>query len=360
MKKHLLLFMIGLCAARDLTAQTTPAAQPAREVAAVARGWTLLAEGQADKASQLAVDLLRTSPRSLAVVSLLVEAEIARGGPLRALDAYDRWLERRRMEDGYALRRIAQAVLYNMTRTDQRLRAEAIAALEADGDVTMSGQSAGDAQDAGTLIAQMGQPGPGRRNVIVALGGTRDARAVPALTAALNDPDPIVRAAAADALGNLARPQAAASLRPLLQDAVFAVRMSAATALHSMKDGTGTAFLREAASSEYGAVRVVAARALKDDAGPDWLATVRRLTTDEDPAVRRQAAELIAPHDPELASATLKPLLEDANPAIREVARESYVDAVVTDLTALKRHLRDQDATTRLKAAGRILQLTRQ
>lgn len=360
MKKQLVLFMIGLCLAGDLSAQTAPAAQPAREVAAVARGWTLLAEGQADKASQLAVDLLRTSPRSVAVLSLLVETEIVRGGPIRALDAYDRWLERRRMEDGYALRRIAQAVLRDMARTDRGPRAQAIAALEADGDDTMSGQASGDAYDAGALIAQMGQPGPGRRNVITALGRTRDGRAVPALTAALNDPDPIVRAAAADALGNLAQPQAAASLRPLLQDPVFAVRMSAATALHSMRDGAGTAFLRQAASSEFGAIRVVAARALKDDAGPDWVATVRRLTTDEDPAVRRQAAELIAPHDPELASATLKPLLDDPNPAIREVARESYIDALATDLTVLKGHLRDQDATTRLKAAGRILQLTRQ
>ena len=359
MKKPLVLFMIGLCFAGNLTAQTPPA-QPARELAAVARGWTLLAEGQADKAALLAADLMRTSPRSVAVLSLLVDAEIARGGPIGALDAYDRWLARRRMEDGYALRRIAQAVLRGMARMDQGRRAEAIAALEADGDLTMSGQSQGDAPDAAALIAEMGQPGPGRRNVIIALGRTRDNRALPPLTAALNDPDPIVRAAAADALGSLARAEAVAVLRPLLQDPVFAVRMSAATALHSMQDGSGTAFLREAASSEFAAIRVVAASALKNDAGPDWLAIVRRLATDEDPSVRRQAAALIAPHDPELASATLKTLLDDSNPAIREVARESYIDAVLTDLTALKGHLRDQDATTRLRAAGRILQLTRQ
>ena len=361
MKKQLVLFVIGLCIAGDLTAQTKAVVQPAGDVAGVARGWTLLAEGQADKASHLAADLLRTSPRSVAVLSLLVDAEIARGGPTRALDAYDGWLERRRMEDGYALRRIAQALLRDAARTDRGGRAEAIAALEADGDPAMSGQApSAAAKDTEALIAQIGQPGPARRNVIVALGGTRDARALSPLTAALNDPDPIVRAAAADALGALARPQAVASLRPLLKDPVFAVRMSAATALHSLKDDSGTAFLRETTSSDYGAVRVAAASALKNDADSDWLAIVRRLTTDEDPAVRREAAELIAPHDPELANATLKRLLEDPNPAIRQVAGESYIGSVLTDLTVLKGHLRDQDVTTRVRAAGRILELTRQ
>ena len=361
MKNHLLLVVLGVCvAAADAAPQTTSAAQPAREVTALARGWTLLAEGQADKAAQLAADLLRTSPRSVAVLSLLVDAELARGGPVRALDAYDKWLDRRRMEDGYALRRIAAEVLRAAARSEQRSRTHAIAALEADGDVVPSGQAPGASQDAAELIAQMGQPGPGRRNVIVALSRTKDARAVPPLTAALNDPDPIVRAAAAEALGALARPQTIDALRPLLKDQVFAVRVSAATALHAMKDASGTAFLRDTASSEFPAVRVVAARALKDNVDADWLAIVRRLAAEEDPAVRRDAAELIAPHDPELAAATLKPLLDDANPAIREVARESFLDAVVTDLTALKGHLRDQDATTRVRAAGRILQLTRQ
>jgi hypothetical protein len=359
-KKQLVLSMIGFLTAGDLMAQTARAPQPAGEVAVLARGWALLAEGHPAKASQLAADLLRTSPRSVAVLSLLVDAEIERGGPMAALDAYDRWLERRHMEDGYALRRIAHAVLRATAGTDQGRRAEAISMLEADGDVTFSGHGRGDAPGADALLAQAAQPGPVPRNLITALGRTRDARAVAPLSVALNDPDPIVRAAAADALGSLSQPQTVPSLQSLLQDPVFAVRMSAATALHAMHDDNGTAFLREAASSQFGAIRIVAARALKDDAGPDWMATVRRLTTDEDPAVRREAAELIAPHDAELASATLKPLLDDPNPAIRQVARESYIDAVLTDLTTLKRYLRDQDATTRVRAAGRVLQLTRQ
>jgi len=98
---------------------------------------------------------------------------------------------------------------------------------------------------------------------------------------------------------------------------------------------------------------------LKNEADPEWQATVRALTTDVDPEVRRNAAELIAPFDPGLAEATLKPLLDDPNPAVRQVARTSFISSVVSDLSTLRGYLRHEDAFARLRAAARILQLTR-
>src|SRR4029079_2926460 len=60
----------GSVAAKQTSSVNPPA--PASETAAVARGWTLLAEGRAAPASQLAADLLRQFPRSVAVGTLFV------------------------------------------------------------------------------------------------------------------------------------------------------------------------------------------------------------------------------------------------------------------------------------------------
>ena len=55
-----------------------------------------------------------------------------------------------------------------------------------------------------------------RRNAAIALGNTRDPAAVPDLTHALADSDPLLRAHAAWALGSIGTPEAAAALRAAL------------------------------------------------------------------------------------------------------------------------------------------------
>jgi len=278
---------------------------------------------------------------------------------MAGLDAYERWLERRTSEDGYALRRVAQAALREIARTDSANRREAVAVLTADGDAGASALIPADAANVDTLLSQAGLPGPGRRNVLVALGRSGDRRALAPLRQAVSDPDPIVRAAAADALGSLGEPQAVTALKPLLHDPVFTVRVSAALALEALHDDSAKPFLRDVANNSHAAIKVIGLRALKDDPAGDWLSAVQDLTTSEDPEVRREAAVLLAPHDPERAAATLKALLNDANPAIREVATASYIQAAVGDLSALRGYLRQDDRATRMRAAGRILELMR-
>jgi len=55
-----------------------------------------------------------------------------------------------------------------------------------------------------------------RRNAAIALGNTRDPAAIPALTRALADSDPLLRAHAAWALGRIGTPEAVAALRAAL------------------------------------------------------------------------------------------------------------------------------------------------
>jgi len=347
----------GSVAAKQTSSVKPPA--PASETAAVARGWTLLAEGRAAPASQLAADLLRQFPRSVAVGTLFVDAEIARAGSTAGLAAYERWLDKRTLEDGYLLRRVSRSMLRDLLRdSNGAVRAEAVAALKDDGDRTAA-DAAPAAEPVDALLAQMQQPSPGRSRIVAELARSRDPRVVPALVAALGDDDMLLRAAAAEALGTLGATESVPRLQTLLADPVLAVQFAAAKALLVLKDRRGAEWLRQLARSEHAAIRLEAVRALQNEADPEWQATVRALTTDVDPEVRRNAAELIAPFDPGLAEATLKPLLDDPNPAVRQVARTSFVGSVATDLTTLRGFLRHEDAFARLRAAARILQLTR-
>jgi HEAT repeat protein len=365
-------------AANPAVAQNTPRATKTggADSAAVARGWTLLAGGDKSEASKVATDLQSRYPGSVAVLALALDVEIARAGAIAGLDTYERWLGTRTADDVYGVRRVASALLHEIAATDRDRpsRLAAIEALLADGDVEAAAllpapDAAAPAENAvrgatGTagavdaLIALATQPGPGRRTAVSALGRSRNPRATPILLEALTDPDPTVRTASAEALGALPTATAVSRLKPLLNDPVVGVRLAAAGSLLALNDSSGMPLLRQLQTSEYPAIRLAAARAAAKEAGPEWTAVVRELTKDSDPDVRRQAAELIGPYEPELAKATLEPLLNDPNPAMRQAAADSYVSSTA-DVAVLRRYLRNPDSGTRVKAADRVLQLTR-
>ena len=355
-------------------AQTSPTLPP--ETAEVARGWTLLAQGQTAKAAALAGQLLARHGRSVAVLALAVDAEIARGGAAAGLDLYERWVKNKPTEDGYAVRRVARAMLVEIAhlRQDQAARLHAIEALSADGETQLAAELRGTAAAGGAapsggspakednvaeLLAVLAKPLPNRASAIAALAKTRSQRAVKPLIGLLQDPDPIVRAAAADALGTLGATSAVTSLKPLLNDPNFTVHRAAASALYALKDMSGLPFLRELQSSEHAPIRLAASRAMHSDADENWLAVVRSLLKDADPEVRREAAELIAPHDPDAARTTLEALLNDSNPAERDAANHSYLQYAVTDFATLRRFLRADEGMVRARAAARVLELTR-
>jgi HEAT repeat protein len=362
---------------------TSALAQPAPqqpsvppEAAEVARGWTLLAQGEIVKAAFLALELLPRYPRSIGVLTFAVDAEVARGGAVAGLGAYERWLQGKAIEDGYVLRRVARAVLIESARgKDRSARLQAIEWLMADGDTQFASEvpemtadnlaeaallgSAGNAAAVTELIAVLAKPVANKPAAIAALVKTRSPRAVKPLVGVLADSDPAVRAAAAQGLGELGATSAVPHVKPLLQDTVFNVRLNAAGALFALKDMSGLPFLREVQASEHAAIRLAAARAMRGDPDAGWLDLLRSLTKDGDPEVRRQAAELIAPHDPDTARAALEPLLTDSNPAQREAASQSYLQHAVTDFAALRRFLRSAEGDLRLRAAARILELTR-
>lgn len=306
---------------------------------------------------------------------LAVEIDIARGGALAGLDAYERWLGSRTVDAPYVLRRVARAHLNWTAQQPAGPRLEALKALVADGDENaaaelMKGAAAGgptqaralatmgDPRGVEMLIGQLQVPGGSKASVIEALGESRSRLAVPPLIGLLSDKREDHRAAAATALGRLGVTDAIPHLKPLLNDAVFPVRMAAAAALYRLDDYSGAELLDQLLASEHSMVRLNAAEAMAARPSAAWMSVVRALADDPDTSVQLGAARLLAPYDPQLASAILQRLRGAENPAVREEAGRAFVEQLAADFASLRRYLRT-DAITAVRAAARILELTR-
>ena len=373
------LVAVALCVAA-LPAAAIPQNQaPASaEAALLAEGWARLAKGDAAGAALLASQALAREPLSAAALVLAVDADLARGGASAALNTYEKWLGARRLDDAYALRRVARALLIESSGKQPNVvaRLEALSALAADGDrdaaatleqAAFSGSFgdtralalAGDERAVKLLIAQLGSMPGSKSPIISALGESGSKLAVPHLTALLADPSDVNRAAAADALGRLGATDAIPQLRPLLKDQFFSVRLKAAGALYRLNDSSGLPLLTEITQDEHAAIRVAAAREMASQPDTLWQSLVRSLTNDPDPVVRLEAAKLIAPYDQPLAKTVLDGLMRDGNIGIREAASGVLVEHVAADVATLRALLRSGDVAVRVKAAGRILELTR-
>ena len=350
-------------------AQTTPL---------LSKGWAALAANDPVTAASIAAQVMAIDPKSASALALAVEAGIVRGGGADGLRAYEQWLGARRMDDPYALRRVAQAFLWEGSRNPSA-RQEALRALAADGDLaalnelgtamganrfgeTATLASLGNEQAIKQLIQQL-QTMPGSKaGIIEALARSRSRLAVPPLVELLEDRSDDTKALAADALGRLGANEVVAKLRPLVDEKYpFHVRLKSAGALARLGDGTGAAMLRNVMSgSEYPAVKMAAARELPPDLhDAEWINTIRRLLGDSDPVVRMEAAQLIAPYDLAAARSTLDSALQDPNIAVRERAGMLISRHVASDFASLRGLLWRGDPVTKAIAAGRILELTR-
>jgi hypothetical protein len=364
----------------DVSGQQAQAAAPtsSEEAVLVSQGWKMLSGGDAGQAATHASNILIAYPRSVAALSLLVEAEIVRAGTLAGLDAYERWLGSRKIEDGYVIRIVALSSLRDATgSSDAGLRLEALKALAADGDAAAMTQlnapatdgrlpeiqtlaSLGQERSVRALIAQI-NTGFLTRPMIEALGESRSPLAIAPLTRLLGDESPDHRSAAAAALGRLGAKESVAALLPLLAESQpFTVRFAAAGALHRLSNAQGSTFLRSNLASQHETVRAQAAQELA--AVPEdnsWVAPVEALIASRDPQVRLLAARLLARRDAALARAVLEALLADQNPSIREAAGNALATDVPSDFTLLRRALRGGDVRSRILASNRVLEMTR-
>jgi len=364
-----------------VTGQKPPPARPGalgvEEATTLAQGWTLLAQGHLQEAAARASRVLTENPRSGAGLMLAVEVEISRTGALAGVAQYERWLGRRTVEEPAVLRRLAVATLREIAteRQDPAARIEAIRALIAEGDSGAAGELAQVASEGGSaetralaslgderavkdLIAEL-DAGPGARvTTIDALGASGNSLAVAPLVGLLGDPRPEVRGAAAAALGKLGDAKLVPQITPMLSDGNLYVRVKAAGALFRLHDYTGLPLLQELMLDPSPSSRLAAAEATSSSPDASWTALVRELTSAPQPEIRAAAARLIAPYDPELSLRVLESLAADQNPAIREMASRGLGEVVTSDLTALRRLMKNSDRLTRVRAAVRVRALT--
>lgn len=362
---------------RRQAAARLPGAISVEEATELTNGWALLAQGLVAQAATRAARVLASYPRNVAALALAVEAEIARGGASAGLSQYERWLGQRTIEEPGILRRVAHAQLHEEAadRQDPSARLAAIRGLTDDGDTTAVGERAqiaaggaaenralasfGDERAVRILIADLAGSIDNKAATIDALGASGSPLAVPALMAQLGDPRQEVRGAAIEALGKTGGPDVVPRITAMLSDGSAYVRMRAAGALFRLGDYGGLPLLQQLMTEESAAARLFAAEAMSSRPDASWMAFVRELTAAQEPEIRAAAGGLIAPHDPELALAVLEPLLTDENAAIRELASQGLGDIATNDLTTLRRLLKNGFRLTRVRAASRVLSLTR-
>ncbi len=365
-----------LCAPVLASAQPAASKEPDASARLLAQGWTSLAAGDLGKAAAAARSAAATDPRGTGPLTLLVETEIARAGAIPALTVYEQWLEGRKLDAAYVLRRIATAFLLQVSRQPNApARHDAFKMLAIDGhpaalaSLTAAAPKGGPAET--RLMAALGDEGAvralvadlktprDRQGTIDALVESRSPLAVQPLIQLLSTGPDDDRIAAADALGRLGAEEAVGPLKSVLQNPNFAVRLKAAGALYRLGDNSGATFLEQQLTSEHAGVRLGAAEALSVRPEGSWLPVARALTADPDQAVQLAAARLVAPYDRDLAQSVVQRLSGSENLAIREEAARILADHLATDFAVLRRLLRSPEERGAVRAAGRILELTR-
>jgi hypothetical protein len=373
----------------------TSAASP--DLSTLAGGWASLAAGRSQEAIKAADAVLTRRPGDHRALDLKIEA-LAHGEPLRALDAYEAWLGRTRIEDVFLLVPVARGTLEQVASgQDRALTLRALQRLARTGDA----QDAARLQEflkAGTGTSANATQGA-QQDVQLALGGDAAAArrltepqaassvppqalakalisagptAVPMLRALLKHPAAPVRMEAAMSLGQLGATDAIPDIKPMMNDPE--VRSFAAVALARLGDAEGDTVVQELLQSPVLDMRLLGAQAYEGRGPGPWVQALMPALQDPNGLTRIRAAELLAPVAPEVALPVLLEASRDPNPVVRAdvmrvVERTGLLapspqtpDSTLANegpiaLGALRRLLRDPDPATRLHAAGSVLAL---
>ncbi len=364
-----------------------------QDVAAIATGWTALAQGRVDDAVRAADLVLARRMSDHRAVDLKIEA-LSSNQPVRGLDVYEGWLTRTRTEDLFLLIPVAKGTLEQIAQgSDTALRLLALERLARAGDsqaaarMTELNKAASGVNDAQLALEGDTQAATRLTNektaatvppqLLAKALPQAGAAAVPMLRALLKHPAAPVRMDAAIGLGKIGAAEAIPDLKALMADPE--VRSYAAVALVRLGDTEAEPLVQEMLQSSVSDMRVLGAQAYEGKGPGPWVAALMPALQDPNGLTRIRAAELLAPVAPESARPVLLEAANDPNPVVRadvlrvmertERLSSSSVDPAdpsttttvgnPTDLPTLRRLLRDPDATIRLHAAGTLLALAK-
>ena len=376
-----------------------PPSAAGSDVAALANGWAALAAGRSQDAIKVADGLLTERPGDHRAVDLKIEA-LAPDEPLRALDAYEAWLGRVRLEDVFLLVPVARGTLLQISAgKDRALALQALQRLAQNGDAqdtarlqqflksgtglggdaTSSPQQdvqlalRGDAAAAERLTSPEAARSVPPQSLAKALTAAGPA-AIPMLRSLLKYPAAPVRMDAALSLGKIGATDAVPDLKAMMSDPE--VRSYAAVALARLGDPDGEAVVQELLKSSVLDMRLLGAQAYEGKGTGPWVQAVMPALQDPNGLTRIRAAEMLAPVAPEAALPVLLEASKDPNPVVRaDVMRVFERTGLLaasqqepgptsksegpTALDALRRMLRDPEPGTRLYAAGAIVAMVK-
>jgi HEAT repeat protein len=364
------------------SAFSQPAPQPAMDqtAIAIAGAWTAIATGAHAEAVRMADKLLAANPRDHRVMTLKVEA-IAIADPVRALDAYERWLAEVRHEDPFLLDPIARGTLEQIAAgSDTVLKIAALERLvragvpEARGRLNASRTEAnsaatdaalartGDAEAAGRLVEAAASATQGRAEAIADALPAAGVAGIPALRRLLTASAGPTRAAAVRALGKLDARVTLPELKSAMNDPDPLVRAWAAVSLARMGENQGEEQVARMLESPVADLRLIAAEAYADRGHGSWVSAILPLLKDPGGLTRLRAAELLAPVEPQAARTVLTDAAENANPVVRAEATRILAEPSLALLTpgdwpTIRRWLRDADPVVRLHGAGIVIDL---
>jgi len=346
-----LLMVLWCSAAAGASAQT---ANESRE-AALARGWSRLAAGQAAEAARIADGVLTRTPRDHDALSLAMSAHVAQKRPLLALDAYERWLKASGAEDVFTLEHAARGTLEEIAAGEDR--GLAIQALQ--------GLVRAGVADANARLDRLRgavAPAAGRPEAQIEALRAAGTKSVPALRDMVREQKGPVRASALRALAALNAHEAREDARGYLGDPDPLVRAYAAVALARFGDPDGETRVKQMLDSPVADVRLIGAEAYAGRGDGPWADTLVPLLEDPNGLNRLRAAELLAPVRPELALPVLEKASSDPNPVVRaDAARILSTPALelptAGSLPLFRRMLRDGDPAVRLRGAVGVIGL---
>lgn len=370
--------------ARAQQPRDRPPAAPAAsaELSTIAGGWASLAAGRTREAVKAADSVLARRPDDHRALDLAIEA-LAHGTPLRALDAYEAWLARTRVEDVFLLVPIARGTLEQIgSGEDGALKLQALRRLARTGDAQDAARlrdlvqsGAHDVQLAlegdGAAAQRLIEPRAAAATPLLARAlGSAGPEAVPMLRSLLTHPATPVRMEAALSLGKLGATAAIPELRAMMRDPEM--RAFAAVALARLGDADGEAAVQQLLQSPVLDVRVLGAQAYEGRGAGPWVEALMPALRDPNGVTRIRAAELLVPVAPDAAMPVLLDAAKDSNPVVRaDGMRVIEVTGMLAPsrhnpdsaqgnggplaLATLRRLLRDPDPATRLYAAGSLL-----
>lgn len=345
----------------------------------VTRGRKALAAGRIEEAARLSEEALKQTPADAAAARLRIDTLLRMSDRAAALDAYEQFGRAAKKEDDRLLAPIARAELealagdavpmVQVAATERLARLGDAKARQALADRTRREPDAAGGRAATEALARLGDVAAARRLTALAASGPAAVR-IPALVAlarsgaaertaavqsALEDLDPVIRAAAADAAGMGKVTEARGRLKRLLDDRSFLVRLSAAAALKRLGDTAGDALLGAALASELPDARLMAAQGFIGASDRSWVPAIRPLLQNRDGLNRLRAADMLLPIARADAYSTLAEAAEDPNPSVRSEAARILASHRAEAPALMRRLLRDQAAMVRLFAAEALV-----